>query len=228
MHRILIIEDDQDLRTITNVHLMQVGHYSTDTAGSCEEALRCVRANSYSLILMDVLLPDGNGSDLCREIRGFCHTPIIFVSGLDDSATVVSALSNGGDDYVVKPVNYTELLARIEANIRRAGSQQSASQEPALRVFRQFSIDPNHRTVLRNGVALELSATEYGLLLYFVDHPDVLLLYDELYQQVWQHDSAGDVRTVMVHISNLRKKIDPDHTGIIQTVRGAGYIFTDK
>ena len=96
-------------------------------------------------------------------------------------------------------------------------------------MYTGFSIDTDHHCVLlaNGGQPVALSSIEYELLLYFADHPNTLLLYNELYQHIWKADSAGDTRTVMVHISNLRKKIDPNHTGIIQTVRGAGYIFND-
>lgn len=126
---------------------------------------------------------------------------------------------------MVKPVRYPELLARADAVIRRTQTQPKA--ENPLREFRSFTMDTLHHRILRNNEEVDLSSIEYALLSHMVDHPDTLLLYQDLYEQVWASDSLGDTRTVMVHISNLRKKLDPDHRGIISTVRGAGYIFSD-
>ena len=124
---------------------------------------------------------------------------------------------------MVKPVRYPELLARADAVIRRSGK---VPDEP-LRTFKSFTMDTLHRRILRDGAEVDLSSIEYALLEYMTEHPDTLLLYQDLYQKIWSSDSLGDFRTVMVHISNLRKKLDPDHLGIISTVRGAGYIFSD-
>ncbi len=228
MKTILLVEDDLDISTITKINLEHAG-YETDTAFSCMEALEKVGGRSYDLILLDVMLPDGNGNDLCLRIRTVTRCPVIFVSCLDDSGTVVSALRGGGDDYVVKPIKFDELLARIESNIRRSQRymEEERAQRSRLRRFRRFSLDMLRRKVLLGDTEIDLSSIEYNLLFFLTEHPDTLLLYDDLYNQVWSNDSLGDVRTVMVHISNLRKKIDPDKAGIIETVRGAGYIFSD-
>jgi len=228
MKKILVVEDDLDISTITRINLERAG-YETETAQSCAEALRCVRAGSFDLILLDMLLPDGSGHELCSQIRTITHCPVIFVSCLDDSGTVVSALQNGGDDYVVKPIRFDELLARIEANIRRSqrSMEDERNKKSHIRKFRHFALDSLRRKVIVSSREIDLSSIEYSLILYMTGHPDTLLLYDDLYNHVWSNDSLGDVRTVMVHISNLRKKIDPDRLGIISTIRGAGYIFSD-
>lgn len=230
MHQILIVEDDVDLAEITAIYLHHDG-YGYDKAGSVAEARRLLEEKDYDLVLLDELLPDGEGKSLCSLIRGKCGCPIIFMSCLDDSGSIISALNSGGDDYVVKPVTYDVLLARVEANIRRRSFYRerdtSAKEAEKLRVFRRFTIDLSRRAVIQNGRDVELSSTEYALLLYLSAHPDTLLLYNDLYSNVWNNESLGDVRTVMVHISNLRKKLDPGRAGLIRTVRGAGYVFTD-
>jgi len=225
---VLLVEDDQDIATITRIRLEHAG-YETDTAYTCAEALDKVRNRIYDLILLDVMLPDGNGNELCPQLRELTRCPVIFMSCLDDSGTVVSALRGGGDDYVVKPIKFDELLARIETNIRRSepAVEEERNRKSHIRRFRHFSLDTLRRRVLLGGSEADLSSIEFNLLLYMAEHPDTLLLYDDLYSQVWSNDSLGDVRTVMVHISNLRKKIDPEKIGIIETVRGAGYIFSD-
>ena len=222
MYHILLVEDDHDLSDITLLHLTHAGH-SVDTAFTCAEAETLLAKAEYDLILLDIMLPDRSGDELCRTIRKGCDCPIIFMSCLEDGDTIVGALKSGGDDYMVKPVRYPELLARADAVIRRS---KKLSENP-LRTFRSFTMDTLHRSIVRNGEETDLSSIEFALLQYMAEHPDTLLLYQDLYQHVWSSDSLGDFRTVMVHISNLRKKIDPDHRGVIQTIRGAGYIFSD-
>lgn len=224
MYRALIVEDDEDLATITSAHLVR-GGYVTHSVGTCEDALKQLAERTFDLIILDEVLPDMRGDELCEKIRGSCTCPIIFTSCLDDKSTVITALKSGGDDYIVKPVDYGELLARAEAIARRASHRVQTHSN--VKTFHQFSVDTVRHMVIRGGERLELSSIEYNILCYLIDHPDTLILYHELYKNVWDSDSLGDVRTVMVHISNLRKKIDPNRVGVIETVRGAGYIFSD-
>lgn len=228
VYRILLVEDDEDLSAITHASLVHAGH-AVDDAFTCAQAEALLAANPYDVILLDVMLPDRSGDELCRSIRQECDCPIIFMSCLEDSDTIVNALRSGGDDYMVKPVRYPELLARVDSVIRRVGprSAPETKKEETILKRRSFSLDVPHRRILRDGHAEDISSIEFALLRYMMDRPDTLLLYQDLYQNVWESDSLGDFRTVMVHISNLRKKLDPDHRGIIETVRGAGYIFSD-
>ena len=228
MGHLLIVEDDYDLSRITKVNLSHAG-YTSDAAYTGEQTEKLLEENAYDLILLDMMLPDTTGDVLCGTIREMqYHYPIIFMSCLDDNISIVSALKCGGDDYVVKPVNFEVLLARIDANIRRYKEQPNGTaQKGRLRRFRSLSIDTLRRRVIQNEKEVNLSSIEYSLLLYMSENPDTLLLYNDLYSRVWESESYGDFRTVMVHISNLRKKIDATGTGIIETVRGAGYIFCD-
>lgn len=225
MKRALLLEDDLDLSLISSINFKRAG-YIVDRAYTCAQALQFIEQNSYDVILLDEVLPDMKGSDLCAEIRPRCSCPIIFMSCQGDSNTIINALQNGGDDYMVKPINYPELLARIEAILRRS-SAQKAKNDP-IKHFKSFSLDTTHHCIIKNNEEISLSSIEYSLLNCFLEHEGILMLYQELYRNVWGNDSLGDVRTIMVHVSNLRKKLDPDHSGIITTVRGAGYIFTDN
>lgn len=225
MRTTLIVEDDRDLSEIAAFHLKKA-NYTIDQAYTLAQARDFLEKKRYDLVLLDEVLPDGLGSQMCQSIREQYNCPIIFMSCNDDSNTIISALRNGGDDYIVKPLNYEVLLARADAVIRRSSLHHS-SNDGMLRYFKHFAIDDTRHQLVRNGVPVELSSIEYALLQYMTQHPNTLLLYHELYQNVWASDSLGDVRTVMVHISNLRKKLDPDRLGIISTVRNAGYIFTD-
>lgn len=225
MFSALLVEDDRDLSLITKVNLTRAD-YDVDVAYTCAEALEFLEKKEYDLIMLDEVLPDKNGDELCSIIRDSCECPIIFMSCLDDSKTKIKALRSGGDDYMVKPVCFDELLARADAIIRRSKSLNKASAK-AIKEFKQFSVDTVRHKVLRDGDEIELSSIEYDLLVHFMKHPNSLLLYQQIYESVWGSDSLGDIRTVMVHISNLRKKIDPNKSGIIETVRGAGYIFSN-
>lgn len=225
MYNALLVEDDKDLSVITQMNLKHA-NYQVDAAFTCQEALDFLEEKEYDLILLDVVLPDKRGDELCKIIRDACTCPIVFMSCLDDSKTIVKALRSGGDDYMVKPISYDELLARADAVIRRSKNIRG-NDKKGLHQFKQFSVDTVRHRVLRGEEEICLSSIEYEILKYMVEHPNELLLYRQIYENVWDSDSLGDVRTVMVHISNLRKKLDPERTGIIETVRGAGYIFTD-
>lgn len=235
--KILIVEDDMDMGFIMSVQLKEAG-YNTDIAVNCEEALAYLKQQKIpDLILLDEMLPDGKGSELCAEIRRFTLNPIIFISCMSDQQTMVHALKNGGDDYVVKPVNMEVLLARIESQLRRSihykDRQPEKLPENTILYFRQFAVEKRTHFVWRvdgNGNRRErihLSPIEYKLLISFIEHPNELITYEELYQYIWEADDLGDVRTVMVHVSNLRKKINYRNTDMIHTVRGAGYLFND-
>lgn len=221
-YSILLVEDDQDLSAITRANLVRAGHH-VDAAFTCAQAYKLLDKNTYDILLLDVMLPDGRGDQFCHRIQQDHSYPIIFLSCLENSDTIVGALRSGGDDYMVKPVRYPELLARIDAVVRRGQNRQPGH----MRSFRSFQLDIPHHRIIRDGQGTDLSSIEFDLLRYMMDRPGTLLLYQDLYQNVWDADSLGDVRTVMVHISNLRKKVDPDHKGIITTVRRAGYIFAD-
>ncbi|MDR1292755.1 MAG: response regulator transcription factor [Clostridiales Family XIII bacterium] len=227
MGHILIVEDDKDLSDITTIHLTGAGH-TVRQAFLCGEALAFIDTDYFDCVLLDIMIPDGTGQEVCDYLRDRSACPIIFVSCLEDSATIVSSLGRGGDDYVTKPVNYEELIARVEANIRRyresPGSHRRAEK---IRRFESFTIDTLHRRVVSGEHELDLTQIEYALLEYLSAHADDLILYDDLYKNVWQSDSLGNYSALFVHVSNLKKKIDPDHLGVIENVRGVGYLFTD-
>lgn len=223
MAKVLVVEDDQDLANLAVIHLTK-GGYQVTWADTCEKGLACIAEEPFDLMILDVNLPDGRGTQLCEKIHDHCSCPIIFTSCLSDSGTIIKALHSGGDDYMVKPIDYKELLARADAIIRRIKTSKPLG---GTQIFRQFSLDTTCHKASREGEEIELSTIEYDLLLYMVEHPNELLLYRDIYQHVWGRDSLDDIRTLMVHISHLRKKIDPNHSGVITTVRNAGYIFSD-
>ena len=231
MEYILLVEDDKQLSLIMK-RIMASKGYGVITAFSIRQAREELKKREFDLILLDMMLPDGEGSQLCEEIRKFSTCPVIFVSCLSDQDTKISALKMGGDDYITKPVNYGELLARIEVNIRRAkqyNEKKNVSDEIHFtglcvkRKAREAWITDKNKELKSK---LELSPLEYALLMCLIDNQEELVLYQDLFKHVWQASDASDVRTVMVHVSNLRKKMG-DAGSLIHTVRSAGYIFKE-
>lgn len=228
--RILLVEDDKELSFIMK-RLLESNGYEVVAGYSIQEAEAILARRDFELILMDMMLPDGSGDELCGRIRERSFCPILFLSCMGDSGTKIQALEKGGDDYITKPVDFEELLTRIHVNIRRAKQYNAGRAELQEERIPGFSIRRGCREVWRLDCAgraldqVELSYTEYELLLCFLDQPDKLLLYQDLYQRVWGADDLGDVRTVMVHVSNLRKKLGDQGKLPIHTVRGAGYLF---
>jgi DNA-binding response OmpR family regulator len=211
--------------------MIESKEYYVVTADCVEDAHEKMKKESFDLILLDMMLPDGYGTDLCQKIRTASVCPIIFVSCLSDTETKIKALQLGGDDYITKPVDFDELITRIEVNIRRARQYnlgRSLSEEER---FAGFMVNKSkHEVWLTNQEEemterVDLSPIEYQLLCTMMERPNQLILYQELYQKVWNADDLGDVRTVMVHVSNLRKKLGESGKETIRTVRGAGYIF---
>lgn len=228
--RLLLVEDDRELAEITAMRLGGQG-YQVICALTGEQAIEILARERIDLILLDVLLPDMDGHEVCQNVRGQdigYSGPIIFMSCMGDSDTIVDAFREGGNDYIVKPAKLDVLLERIRANL-----EGKREKKESKRWFRQFMIDTGTRSVYRvreyiQQEKIELSRTEYDLLTAFVNCPGEVILYRQLYKAVWGMEDLGDVRTLMVHVSNLRKKIDGEHSELIRAVRGVGYIFEDK
>lgn len=229
MERILLVEDDNNLSFITK-RLLESRGYEVTAALTIAAAREALEKTRFDLILLDMMLPDGEGTQLCGEIRETSVCPIIFVSCLSDNMTKISALQKGGDDYIVKPVNYEELITRVQINIRRAKLYNLKTEADELSFPGLLVKKQKHEVWLTDGAGtaellVDLSPIEYGLLLCLIDHEGELVMYQHLYQQVWNAEDVGDVRTVMVHVSNLRRKLGEAGKNLIHTVRSAGYIF---
>ncbi|MGE5701494.1 MAG: response regulator [Clostridia bacterium] len=226
---ILVVEDDQDLRELMRLYLEKNG-LQVYCAENGEQSLHLLRQKQPDVIVMDVMLPDANGVDLCQSIREFCQTPIIFVSRMREADDIIKGLELGGDDYMTKPFDPNILVARVKAHLRRAAlAKQQGDQSADQRFFRYkgLEIDLHGYEVKLDGEPVALYAKELQLLLFLVQHPNQVFSFQQLLDQVWGYDHARDERTVMVQISNLRKKIerDPTNPRYIQTVRGFGYKF---
>lgn len=219
MTKILIIEDDTTI--IENLHiLLQDEGFSVSAAMNRTEALQQLEAEVFDLILLDLMLPDGNGYALCNSIKRENHIPVIMLTAMSDEASVVTGFDVGADDYIVKPFRPLELISRVKNVLRRCG------KSPSIIEIADLKIDTLKAVVKKKGQEVALSALEYRLLLVFTNHKGEVLSRSRLLEEIW--DIAGDFvndNTLTVYIKRLREKIedDPANPDIIKTVRGLGY-----
>lgn len=217
--RILLLEDDQAIAK-NLVLLLRAEGFSVAHAATMRQALELVSGKKFDLALVDIALPDGNGFAACTQMRRSENIPVIFLTASGDEASVVTGLSLGADDYVIKPFRPRELLARIENALRKAGRVQSTF------AVGDVLVDTAGGTVRKDGKEVFLSALEYRLLLAFVNSPNAVLTRERLLDELW--DAAGEFvadNTLSVYIKRLREKIedDPARPRLILTVRGIGY-----
>ncbi len=222
--KILLVDDEIAILTMLKTILTKEGFTKIDTAITAEEALSYCKQQSYDLILLDVMLPRQSGFDICPQIRQLTNAPIFFVTARTSDLDKLSGFALGGDDYITKPFNPLEVVARIKAQLRRIKTQPEVSTTLQ---FPQLMIHTASGDVYFQGKAVELSAQVYQLLLFFAKHPNQLFTKSQLYENVWQDAYLGEDNTVMVHIRKLRQKIEdnPSNPERIVTVRGLGYKF---
>ncbi len=224
MKSVLIVEDDQQIADVLLFYLKESA-FSTVHAADAAAALRAAETNKFDIILLDVMLPDINGVELCAQLQQSQFCPILFISCIDDEKTIINALHKGGDDYLVKPFTREMLLARMEANLRRM--QRESARTPVPLACEGFVVDHPAHSIVKNNQAFALSPIEYNILQLLMEHPRTHFTLTEIYEKIWDKPSLGDARTVMVHIHNLRKKIEenPNEPKYIRSARGNGYYF---
>ncbi len=224
MARILIVEDEPEIREMIRFVLEQE-EFTLNEAANAKDARHLLNLKRFDLILMDWMLPGRSGLDLIRELKKKVRTkniPIIMLTARTDESHKIDGLESGADDYITKPFSPRELIARIRAVLRRTGfhSEESPIEVSGLR------IEPLNHQVLVEGVRLNLSPSEYRLLLFFMTHPERAYTRTKILDQVWGDDVYVEERTVDVHIRRLREFLAPsNHARFIQTVRGVGYRF---
>jgi two-component system alkaline phosphatase synthesis response regulator PhoP len=224
--RILLVEDEPGLVLTLSDRLRSEG-YEVETTGKGGGALELAKSAPFDLIILDLMLPDMSGFDVCRDLRQqMIQSPILMLTARAQVEDKVVGLKLGADDYLTKPFETIELMARIEALLRRSAAPPATSAIGVYE-FGDVSVDFPSAEVERAGEPVEMSAREFQLLTYLIEHRGVVLSRDELLNNVWGYDAMPSTRTVDVHISWLRQKVEanPKHPQFILTVHGLGYKF---
>jgi two-component system response regulator MtrA len=220
MTLIMVVDDDQDLAEMLGIVLTGSG-YEVDLVNSGDQVMTLFDAHQPDLILLDVMLPGMDGVEVCKAVRAKSMVPIVMLTAKGDTQDVVLGLEAGADDYIVKPFNPNELIARLKVRLRRITSNTGATQ---LKIG-DLVIDQVAHTIIKNGKTIPLTRLEFDLLLALAREPGRVFTREALLDEVWGYQNAADTRLVNVHVQRLRAKIEADVNNplIIQTVRGVGY-----
>ncbi|MDU4935451.1 MAG: response regulator transcription factor [Peptostreptococcaceae bacterium] len=219
MYRILIIEDEENIASFVRMELEYEG-YKVDVCDDGVKGFEKALENDYDLILLDLMLPKLNGLEICRRLRKVKNTPIIMLTARDSVMDKVSGLQMGADDYVSKPFAIEELLARIEALLRRVNETNQVSNKLE---FKDINVDIEARIVKQDNEVVNLTTKEYELLVQLMKNQNKVLSRDNLLENIWGYDYEAETNVVDVYIRHLRSKLKND--GYIQTVRGIGYVI---
>ncbi|MBS1796254.1 MAG: response regulator transcription factor [Acidobacteria bacterium] len=223
--KVLLVEDEEGL-IITLTDRLESEGFTVRSATDGEAGLRAALAEAFDLIILDVMLPRKNGYDVCRDLRRqSVETPILMLTARGETIDKVLGLKLGADDYLTKPFEIIELLARIEALLRRA--PKTSAHSPETFAFGDVALDFKRAEVTKNGAPVELSAMEFKLLQFLVENRGAVHTRNQLLDEVWGYDAMPSTRTVDVHIAWLRQKLEdnPKYPQFIQTVHGLGYKF---
>ena len=225
--KILLVDDDESIISLIETVLNKEGYSKVFKAGSGKEALQSIDGIRPDLIVLDVMLPDFDGYEICRKIRERSMVPIIFLSARSDESDKLISYAMGGDEYITKPFSPKELLAKITAMLKRQSYYDDKGANDKRYSFGSFVLDFEKKLLFKDGKEVILTAKEYSLLEYLIINRNITLSKDKLLSSVWNMDYQGYDNTVMVHIHNLREKIeeDPSDPRFIRTVKGRGYMF---
>jgi len=229
MSKILVIEDEDPLARLVELHLGDAGHTVTRAADG-QSGLRLATSDKFDLIVLDLMLPGVDGLEICQRIRQQpSYTPVLMLTAKSSELDRVLGLEVGADDYLTKPFSVRELVARVKAILRRVEALSNKSEESAVLTAGDLEIDAQRRRVVQNTLELRLTAKEFDLLLHFARHPGRVYSRAELLDQVWGYGHGGYEHTVNSHINRLRSKIEADPTQPchILTVWGVGYKFAE-
>jgi len=221
--RLLIVEDDPNILELLAASLRFAG-FDVSTAKSGLDAVSAVQRQRPDLVVLDVMLPDLDGFEIVRRMRGGgVHTPVVFLTARDETEDKIRGLTIGGDDYVTKPFSLEEVVARIHAVLRRTSGE--AQPPPPRLTFADIELDEESHEVWRSGHAVALSPTEFKLLRYFMTNAGRVLSKPQILDHVWDYDFRGEVGIVESYVSVLRRKIDNRSPRLIHTLRGVGYVL---
>ena len=216
---VLVVEDESSIASFVALYLKNAG-YSVRTASTGNDALNQVAAQTPSLIVLDLMLPDIDGIEICRRIRKTSDVPILMLTARDEDVDKIIGLEVGADDYLTKPFNPRELVARVKSILRRSAPERKQLESKVIR-HGELVIDAGRREVHVGETEVQLAPKEFDLLWELLDHRGLVLTRDQLLERVWGYTFAGDTRTVDVHVRQLRRKLD-DASPIV-TVWGVGY-----
>ncbi|CAG9620439.1 response regulator transcription factor [Sutcliffiella rhizosphaerae] len=229
MSKILIVEDEASIAELERDYL-EVHGFESDIAASGEEALELIKTADYRLVLLDLMLPGIDGFEICRAIRGFSDIPILMVTARKEDIDVIKGFDRGADDYIEKPFNPMQLVARVKAHIQRydrlINSGKAVHEE--LRI-RNLVIQTDARKVYVHSQEKTMTAKEYELLLFLAENPNRVFTKEHLFERIWGLESMGELSTVTVHIRKIREKIEenPSKPEYIETIWGVGYRFRE-
>lgn len=227
--KILIVDDEKQICTLIKSFL-EKEQYMTYTAYDAESALDILDEIEPDLIILDVMLPDISGVDLCLDLRRKTQCPILFLSCKSEELDKIIALSAGGDDYITKPFQAGELIARVKAHLRRNRILSTPNKRVRIFQYEGLCVDLDSHQVFLDEAEINLTPKEFEILAILIENPKRVFSIDQLFEMVWKTDSLeGDSRTIMVYISNIRKKIEPENRKVkyIINVRGVGYKFNN-
>lgn len=222
--RVLVVDDDRTLLGTLRRGLSMRG-FDVELARDAREALACMESRPPDVVVLDIMMPGMDGLGLCRLVRETSAVPILMLTALDAVPDRVAGLQAGADDYLVKPFAFDELVARLEALLRRVQSRPGVDQVLS---YRDLTLDRTAWAASRGGRPLSLTATEFRLLEYLVAHPEQVVTREDILSAVWEESCAVESNVVDVHVANLRQKLEAGgESRLIQTVRGAGYMLKE-
>lgn len=231
MIEILIVEDDENIALLERDYLESNG-YATKIIGNGNEVIPELKRETYNLILLDVMLPGCSGYDICRRIRDEIDIPILMVTARTESVDVIRGLGLGANDYITKPFDPSQLVARVRSHLKqyerltkKEAQEEKKREQPQRISVENLVIETKTWKVWKNGNELKLPNREFELLCFLAQNPNIVFSKEELFEKIWGYDYVSDAATVSVHINRLREKIEDDarNPKIIETIWGAGY-----
>ena len=230
MKKILLIEDDKGIAELERDYL-EASDFAVEIVMDGRDGLRKALAETYDLLLLDIMLPGVDGFQICREVRKVRETPILMVSAKREDIDKIRGLGLGADDYIIKPFSPGELVARVKAHLARYErlTKGRSGRQPKILQAGALEIQLETPRVYVDGKEVALPHREFELLAFLAENPGIVFSRDKLFERVWGFDAVGDTATVMVHVNRIREKIEPDPAKpiYIETVWGAGYRFQD-
>ena len=220
---ILIVEDEQDIRELLEIHLSKEG-YNIFTAEDGMQALNIFQNKDIDIALLDVMIPKIDGFKVLKKIRETSEIPVIFITAREEESDKIFGLGLGADDYVIKPFSPIEIIARVKAQLRRYYKYSNKTHKTGI-IIGELMLDKESCSIYKNNIELALNPKEYRLLEFILENPGKVYTKKQLYEIVWQNPYYGDSNTIMVHISHIREKIedDPKNPKYLKTIRGIGY-----